>query len=304
MWVHRFEGIPESRGISYAVILAYCLASLCRSNSPCAIELKSSNSQSFSTCSRSPSGESFLVLNSACEDPRAENDRGVQILAAARRGACRISGNTSRRIEAAIIEVLCPDPQFAFGLCKSCFLVMFKPNLGLCRLFRPLADRSGAWRLASHTEEKNPNLFSIFSFLQNPPISFKYTILQWANSKKKPTVGKHLPLFSLLIHVLANADFLRSGRKDTAGDGMANVKVKGENFYRDAKKVGQLNMYKEGKPIRNKNGDILKAASFQSREIPNARIEPNRKWFGMFFHYSWLLFLFGTLAGVQYFPEL
>lgn len=67
---------------------------------------------------------------------------------------------------------------------------------------------------------------------------------------------------------------------------MANVKVKGENFYRDAKKVGQLNMYKEGKPIRNKNGDILKAASFQSREIPNARIEPNRKWFGMYFSCS------------------
>ncbi|KAH0607556.1 uncharacterized protein H6S33_002590 [Morchella sextelata] len=72
----------------------------------------------------------------------------------------------------------------------------------------------------------------------------------------------------------------RRGRKDTAGDGMSNVKVKGENFYRDAKKVGRLNMYKEGKPIRNKNGDILKAASFQSREIPTARIEPNRKWFG------------------------
>jgi hypothetical protein len=63
---------------------------------------------------------------------------------------------------------------------------------------------------------------------------------------------------------------------------MSNVKVKGENFYRDAKKVGRLNMYKEGKPIRNKNGDILKAASFQSREIPTARIEPNRKWFGMY----------------------
>ncbi|KAL7274887.1 GTPase required for pre-60S ribosomal subunit nuclear export and maturation [Rhizina undulata] len=61
---------------------------------------------------------------------------------------------------------------------------------------------------------------------------------------------------------------------------MANVKVKGENFYRDAKKVNKLNMYKEGKAIRNKNGDILKAAAFQSREIPSARIEPNRKWFG------------------------
>ncbi|KAF8472064.1 NUC091 domain-containing protein [Kalaharituber pfeilii] len=35
-----------------------------------------------------------------------------------------------------------------------------------------------------------------------------------------------------------------------------------------------------GKPIRNKQGDIIKAASYQSKEIPNARLEPNRKWFG------------------------
>lgn len=39
-------------------------------------------------------------------------------------------------------------------------------------------------------------------------------------------------------------------------------------------------MYKDGKPQRNADGEITKAASFQSREIPNARIEPNRKWFG------------------------
>lgn len=38
-------------------------------------------------------------------------------------------------------------------------------------------------------------------------------------------------------------------------------------------------MYKEGKAQRNADGQIVKAASFQSREIPNARIEPNRKWF-------------------------
>lgn len=39
-------------------------------------------------------------------------------------------------------------------------------------------------------------------------------------------------------------------------------------------------MYKDGKPQRNAEGDITKAAAFQSREVPNARIEPNRKWFG------------------------
>lgn len=38
-------------------------------------------------------------------------------------------------------------------------------------------------------------------------------------------------------------------------------------------------MYKDGKAQRNADGEITKAASYQSREIPNARIEPNRKWF-------------------------
>lgn len=60
---------------------------------------------------------------------------------------------------------------------------------------------------------------------------------------------------------------------------MGNVRTKGENFYRDAKKVQRLNILKEGKPIRDKQGNITQAASFQSRELPNARIEPNRKWF-------------------------
>lgn len=40
-----------------------------------------------------------------------------------------------------------------------------------------------------------------------------------------------------------------------------------------------MNKYKDGKPERNADGEITKAASFQSRDIPDARIEPNRKWF-------------------------
>jgi nuclear GTP-binding protein len=38
-------------------------------------------------------------------------------------------------------------------------------------------------------------------------------------------------------------------------------------------------MYKEGKADRNASGKITKSASYQSRELPKARVEPNRKWF-------------------------
>ncbi|KAE8373626.1 NUC091 domain-containing protein [Aspergillus bertholletiae] len=72
----------------------------------------------------------------------------------------------------------------------------------------------------------------------------------------------------------------RRERQGKVGDGMGNVRVKGENFYRDAKKVKRLNMYKDGKPRRDAAGNITVAASYQSREAPVARIEPNRKWFG------------------------
>ncbi|OJI98104.1 hypothetical protein ASPVEDRAFT_37537 [Aspergillus versicolor CBS 583.65] len=72
----------------------------------------------------------------------------------------------------------------------------------------------------------------------------------------------------------------RRTRQGKVGDGMANVRVKGENFYRDAKKVKRLNMLKDGKPQRDSEGNITQAASYQSRDAPVARIEPNRKWFG------------------------
>ena len=39
-------------------------------------------------------------------------------------------------------------------------------------------------------------------------------------------------------------------------------------------------MFKEGKAQRNAVGKVTKAASYQSREVPKARVEPNRKWFG------------------------
>ena len=48
---------------------------------------------------------------------------------------------------------------------------------------------------------------------------------------------------------------------------------------RSAKKVKTLNMFKDGKAQRNADGKITKTASFQSREKPSARVQPNRKWF-------------------------
>lgn len=72
----------------------------------------------------------------------------------------------------------------------------------------------------------------------------------------------------------------RKKRQGKVSDGMNNVKTKGENFYRTAKKAKTMNMFKEGKAQRNADGKITKAASFQSRELPKARVEPNRKWFG------------------------
>lgn len=59
-----------------------------------------------------------------------------------------------------------------------------------------------------------------------------------------------------------------------------NLHVKGENFYRDAKKVKKLRMYKDGRAQRNAKGDITKEASLQSSDIPTARVDPNRRWFG------------------------
>lgn len=74
-----------------------------------------------------------------------------------------------------------------------------------------------------------------------------------------------------------------AARKEKQGkvdDGMSNVKTKGENFYRSAKQAKTLNMFKSGSAQRNASGKITKAAVYQSRDKPNARVEPNRKWFG------------------------
>ncbi|KAJ2709343.1 GTPase required for pre-60S ribosomal subunit nuclear export and maturation, partial [Coemansia spiralis] len=59
-----------------------------------------------------------------------------------------------------------------------------------------------------------------------------------------------------------------------------NLKLKGENFYRDKKKVQYINMLRGGKAKFDGKGNLVKAADFQSTVAAPARVEPNRKWFG------------------------
>ncbi|KAM0788791.1 hypothetical protein ACM66B_002880 [Microbotryomycetes sp. NB124-2] len=61
-----------------------------------------------------------------------------------------------------------------------------------------------------------------------------------------------------------------------------NIRTKGENFYRDAKKAKRVNMLsgKSGRAIRDSQGNILKAAEFQSSEAKPGRVQPDRRWFG------------------------
>ncbi|KAJ1977821.1 GTPase required for pre-60S ribosomal subunit nuclear export and maturation [Dimargaris verticillata] len=69
-------------------------------------------------------------------------------------------------------------------------------------------------------------------------------------------------------------------KAEGGGKGLGNLRLKGENYYHDAAKVKRLNMYKGGRAVRDRDGKVVKAAPFQSREAPIARVEPNRKWFG------------------------
>ena len=63
-------------------------------------------------------------------------------------------------------------------------------------------------------------------------------------------------------------------------------KVKGENFYRNAKQVKRLKMLTGGKAVRDRDGKIIQAAAFQKGEDETTpgRVQPDRRWFGASFH--------------------
>lgn len=73
-----------------------------------------------------------------------------------------------------------------------------------------------------------------------------------------------------------------SSKNNTKSTGIK--RVKGENFYRDAKKAKVVKLLaKDGiasKAIRDKNGKVIQAAEFQSSEAKPGRVQPDKRWFG------------------------
>ncbi|PPQ86956.1 hypothetical protein CVT25_009778 [Psilocybe cyanescens] len=71
-------------------------------------------------------------------------------------------------------------------------------------------------------------------------------------------------------------------RSSTSSSHVSLAKVKGENFYRNAKQVGRLKMLNGGKAVRDKDGKIVQAAAFQKGEDETkpGRVQPDRRWFG------------------------
>jgi nuclear GTP-binding protein len=73
-----------------------------------------------------------------------------------------------------------------------------------------------------------------------------------------------------------------SKTRSSSNSKISLAKVKGENFYRNAKQVGRLKMLNGGKPVRDKDGKIIQAAAFQKGEDETkpGRVQPDRRWFG------------------------
>jgi nuclear GTP-binding protein len=73
-------------------------------------------------------------------------------------------------------------------------------------------------------------------------------------------------------HSKANRQSPKSGLK----------RVKGENFYRNAKAAARLKMLNGGKPVYDRDGKIKEAAAFQKGEDETkpGRVQPDKRWFG------------------------
>ncbi|CAK5268760.1 unnamed protein product [Mycena citricolor] len=74
----------------------------------------------------------------------------------------------------------------------------------------------------------------------------------------------------------------KSPKGRSSSSSISIAKVKGENFYRNAKQVARAKMLTGGKAVRDKDGNIVQAAAFQKGEDETkpGRVQPDRRWFG------------------------
>jgi len=97
-------------------------------------------------------------------------------------------------------------------------------------------------------------------------------------------IGQHPKqvIFVFMAPVKKKSSFSKT--RSSSSNGPTVAKVKGENFYRNAKQAARIKMLNGGKPVRDKDGKIIQAAAFQKGEDETkpGRVQPDRRWFGMF----------------------
>jgi nuclear GTP-binding protein len=110
----------------------------------------------------------------------------------------------------------------------------------------------------------------------SPKAHFDLKQSKWEHGRKKPHAVNGRAPPAMAWPTSRSKARISTGRVNTCPSDGVDTEV----CLRNAKKIKTLNMLKDGKAQRNAEGKITKAASYQSREIPKARVEPNRKWFG------------------------
>jgi hypothetical protein len=129
------------------------------------------------------------------------------------------------------------------------------------------------------TPSPSPLTLSSASHLPRSSFLGRFELISWP-----------LPCYSAVMAPSSSKKIASGG---AAKSGMALKRVKGENFYRDAKAAARLKMLSGGKAVRDKDGKIVKAAAFQAGEDETkpGRVQPDRRWFGMLGKFSHLLLL-------------
>ena len=95
------------------------------------------------------------------------------------------------------------------------------------------------------------------------------------------------PILSFLLrtiwhHPSHSTSRMGASDKKAKPKGSGRQTVKGMNFMRDdEKKIKRIKMLANGhKAVRDRNGKIVEAAEFQSREAKPGLVQPDRRWFG------------------------
>jgi hypothetical protein len=99
---------------------------------------------------------------------------------------------------------------------------------------------------------------------------------------REKVIKKRLSFFVNIAQMAPTKKSSSSPKIRSSSSSISLKKVKGENFYRNAKQVARLKVLNGGKPIRDKDGKIIQAAAFQKGEedAKPGRVQPDRRWFG------------------------